>query len=446
MDSPASAPPVSADHLAALADAMDLSSRTADSRAAASASSGHDAVIRDSAILRGRGHSPEATAWALTQRAFRAAAGPKFGPHAESCLYTRAGLEQASRRELAEHHARLLKDAGVTAVVDAGCGLGADSLAFLDAGLDVVALEIDPQTAALTARNLAAHPRGEHAEVLVADVMEVLESGLLRPGGPWAEHALWFDPARRESGASAPGAGGRRRVFDPEEFSPPLSAIARVAAQNPDRVVAAKLGPALEAASVPPEFTVEWITHRQDTSEAVILTPVAKPSLVALRIASDGALDSMSLPRGAQTEDAGLDVAAEISAGDILWEPVGSVLRAGFVQQLGLELDADLLAADIAYLLSAAESSSRPEAHPLATPYTVRETLPLHPKQMKAWVKANGVTELTIKKRGVDVDPAVLRKQLLAGAKKGPRVAATLVLTRHGGNRVCIVVESQPAA
>jgi SAM-dependent methyltransferase len=431
MDSPAAPPPVSAEHLAALADAMALRSPTAEG----------DSTLRDSAALRTAGHSPDSTAWALTQRSFRAAASPKFGPHADACLYTRAGLEQASRRELAEHHARLLQKAGVTRVIDAGSGLGADSLAFLDAGLDVVALEIDPETAAMTAHNLARHPRGAHAQVLVADVLEVMESELVQPGGPWAEYALWFDPARRESGASGPGAGGRRRVFDPEEFSPPLSSIARVAGLNPERVVAAKLGPALEAASVPGAFDVEWITHRQDTSEAVILTPSPEPAIVARRISGNGAVQTMSQPRGAALDADSLDVAPEISAGDILWEPVGSILRAGFVQRLGLELDADLLAPDIAYLLSAAESPNKPETHPFAAPYTVREILPLHPKRMKAWVKANGITELTIKKRGIDVDPAILRRQLLAGAKKGPRQAATLVLTRHGSARVCVVVD-----
>ncbi len=61
-------------------------------------------------------------------------------------------------------------------MVDLGCGIGADALALLDAGLEVVAVEADPETAAIAQANL-----GDRAEVLVGDAVELAPS-LLGPG------------------------------------------------------------------------------------------------------------------------------------------------------------------------------------------------------------------------------------------------------------------------
>ena len=55
-------------------------------------------------------------------------------------------------------------------------GIGADALAFLRAGLEVVAVERDPDTAAVAAANLAGR-----AEVICADAEQVAAE-LLAPG------------------------------------------------------------------------------------------------------------------------------------------------------------------------------------------------------------------------------------------------------------------------
>jgi len=47
-------------------------------------------------------------------------------------------------------------------------------------------------------------------------------------------------------------------------------------------------------------------------------------------------------------------------------------------------------------------------------------------KALRAWVRSNGIGTLEIKKRGVDLDPAQLRKKL---APKGA-ASATLIITR----------------
>ena len=105
-------------------------------------------------------------------------------------FFTRDGLEQATRPVVADQHAQRFVAAGVRRVVDLGCGIGSDALAFVRAGLEVVAVERDPDTAAVAAANLAGR-----AEVRCADAEEVAESC-----------------SRRGSGRSATRPGGTRAV------------------------------------------------------------------------------------------------------------------------------------------------------------------------------------------------------------------------------------------
>ena len=48
----------------------------------------------------------------------------KFGPFAAHMVFTRAGLEQATRMNVAALHAGRFAGAGIRSVADLGCGLG----------------------------------------------------------------------------------------------------------------------------------------------------------------------------------------------------------------------------------------------------------------------------------------------------------------------------------
>ncbi|MDO5494427.1 MAG: SAM-dependent methyltransferase, partial [bacterium] len=80
-------------------------------------------------------HDPELVAAALTQQHLRQRAESKLGEFARTLLFTEAGLQQATRLQVAAQHARRYRDAGVTHVADLGCGLGIDSLALAALGL-----------------------------------------------------------------------------------------------------------------------------------------------------------------------------------------------------------------------------------------------------------------------------------------------------------------------
>lgn len=111
--------------------------------------------------LQKDGLDPGLVAAALTQSRLRAKARAKLGDFAEGMLFTVAGLEQATRLEVAAHHARRYLDAGCTRVADLTCGLGADALAMAGVGLRVLATDVDETTAALATVNLRAFPEVE---------------------------------------------------------------------------------------------------------------------------------------------------------------------------------------------------------------------------------------------------------------------------------------------
>lgn len=94
----------------------------------------------------------------LTQLTLRSQAEDKLGEFARAMIFTRDGLEQATRLQVAAMHAARFKDAGITTVADLGCGIGIDSLAMASLGLRVRSWDINPEAVACTKVNLRFMP------------------------------------------------------------------------------------------------------------------------------------------------------------------------------------------------------------------------------------------------------------------------------------------------
>jgi hypothetical protein len=75
---------------------------------------------------------------------------------------------------------------------------------------------------------------------------------------------------------------------------------------------------------------------------------------------------------------------------------------------------------------------------PFARRYVVTEAMPLQVKAVRAWLRAQGVGRLTIKKRGLDLDADQLRRQLRLDGR-GDEL--TVVLTRAGVRPAFLAVE-----
>lgn len=339
---------------------------------------------------------PERAAAVLTQASLRRAGVRKLGERAAGLFLTRDGLEQATRPAVAAWRAARFAT-GATRVWDLGCGLGLDSLALLDAGLSVTAVERDPVTAVFVAANL-----GPTARVIAADLLDVI-------AGIAPDDAVFLDPARRTT---------RGRSWDVADLSPSWDVVTGLA--DGTRVACVKLGPGVPYSLLPDDAETIWVSESGDLVEAAVWTgPTSTPRRGALL-----------LPRG-YALDGGR---AEVSVGPVrsyLYEPDPAVIRAGAVTTLAATLDATAVAQGVAYL-----TADHLVETPFATAFEVLEHLPYRDKDLRVWVKAHDVGTLEIKKRGLDVDPAVLRKRL---APKGTQ-AATLVLTPTPEGALVLVV------
>ena len=363
--------------------------------------------------LRGEGYSPELVSLALTQARLRQKATEKFGDFAASMFLTAAGLEQSTRLSVGVHHAARLRQAGAAHVVDLGCGIGADSLAMAGLGLRVTSIETDPETAAAAAANLAPFPE---ASVLTGDGLEISLDDI-------GADAIWLDPARRDSAG--------RRLKNPEEWSPKLSAALDIASRY--SAAGIKVAPGIAHGLCPENSHVQWISHDGDLLEAVIWLGAAAPT------AGRGALilrgeQAFTFDSGARSADEELPPVPPTELAEYICEPDPAIIRSGGIARLCAEYGLAPVSANIAYL------SGNCPTTPLVTRFKVREVLPLEVKALKKALRNTGITRLEIKKRGTDTDPEALRRKL--GLRKQPGGKdAVLILTPLMGRHRAVLAE-----
>jgi SAM-dependent methyltransferase len=337
---------------------------------------------------------------ALTQAELRRRAVPKFGELAASMYFTRDGLEQATRLSVATHRAGRLQAAVTQTVIDLGCGIGGDLLAFARAGVLAAGVDLDPVLVAIAEANLAA--QGLAGAVQVADATQLDTSPF---------DVAFADPARRS---------GRGRTFHVEDWTPPWSFVEGLLRRD----ACVKVAPGLPHALIPHGVEAEWVSDHGEVKEAVLwsgrLATVARRATVI----GDNGLATLT-----EEDDPGSDVG---DVGAFLYEPDGAVIRAGLVTAVAAGVHGRLVDRKIAYVTS--EESFRT---PFARSYRVLDELPYREKQLRAALRARGIGRLTIKKRGVDVVPEQLRRRLdLHGEQE-----ATLLLTRRSGAGVALLVE-----
>ncbi|MGJ3507833.1 class I SAM-dependent methyltransferase [Enemella sp. A6] len=354
--------------------------------------------------------TPEVAAIALTQAGLRRRAATKFGAAADAWLFTPDGLEQATRPEVAAHRAARLAASGVRRVIDLGCGIGADAHAFAEAGLDVVAVERDSLTAEVARHNLT--PLG--VEVVQAEAEAVAGELVGRPGT-----AAFCDPARR---------GARGRTWDVSQFTPPWKFVAGLL-EGP---AVLKLGPGVPSEFIAPEVEAVFVSHHGDLVEAAIWSSALteRPGRAAELLTRDGAVHRMD------ARPAPVRVNPEVpEPGQVILEPDPAVLRAGATDALAEDLGLQRVADRVGYLIG-----DRSPATPFARGFEVLEVLPYREKDLRARLRAGEVGVLEIKKRGLEVDPARLRRELL-GKKGYGKASATLLLTPTVAGARALVVK-----
>ncbi|WP_062069875.1 THUMP-like domain-containing protein [Demequina sediminicola] len=352
--------------------------------------------------MREQGVDADLVAAVLTQSRLRADASAKFGDFAAGMLFTQAGLEQATRLEVAARHGARFRDAGITRVADLTCGIGADAMALSALGISVTAVELDEATALLADHNLRHWP---DSQVVHADSMQV--AAHLDVDGFFA------DPARRNA---------RGRRHDPRDYSPALDDV--LALREVHQALGVKVGPAIPHEAIPSGVEAEWVSVNGSVVEAALWCgPLTSEPGHAALVIRDG--QAHRLTGDTHRADAG-------TLGEYLYEPDGAVIRAGLIGQVAEATGAHLIDESIAYLTADAVIESA-----FMRGYRILETVPLHAKAIATALAARNVGTVDIKKRGVDITPEQLRPKLkLRGSER-----LTLVLTRAQGKRLAVIAE-----
>ena len=363
------------------------------------------------AKLRSDGHDPATVAAVLTQAKLRKRAQAKFGEFADQMLFTEAGLEQASRLKVAALHAGRFRSAGISEVADLGCGIGAESMALASLGINVHAFELDEVTAAVATYNLAPF---ENVKVDIADVEQLDLSQF---------EALFFDPARRE--LHGPKKATTQRHFDPANYSPNYNFCIEKAKTKPTGI---KLGPGHDKKQIPEGTEAQWVSVDGDLVEMGLwFGKVARENVARSALLIQG--DSKHEITSSNSSSSSAPLA---KLGRYVYEPDNSLIRSGLIAEFSEPEGLTLIAPDIAYL-----SSENKIESPWLKGYEVIDDLVFDRKKLKAYVRENNIGILEIKKRGSDISPEELRKQL---SPKGEG-AATLIVTRVGDAHRVLVAQ-----
>ncbi|QNN51465.1 class I SAM-dependent methyltransferase [Nocardioides mesophilus] len=355
--------------------------------------------LRTAAALRREAPSDDVAA-ALTQVELRGRAVAKFGDLAPRLYFTPEGLEQSTRLRVARHRAARVALADPGAVLDLGCGIGGDLLAFAMAGLTAAGIDRDSLRVEVARANLAALELGGAVQEAAAEDVDTTAFGV-----------VFADPARRTAAG---------RVFAVEGWSPPWPFIEQLL-QRPSLV---KVAPGIPHHLVAEGVEAEFVSDEGDVKEAVLWSPAlatVRRRATVLRPTGLATLTDEDDPGGAPVRP----------VGRFLYEPDGAVIRAGLVTAVAAGVGGGLLDEHIAYVTSDEAFST-----PFARSYEVLEELPFKEKALKAALRERRIGRLTIKKRGVDVVPELLRKRLaLSGTEE-----ATLVMTRVDGKGTALSV------
>ena len=351
--------------------------------------------------------SPQQAGSVLELARLRKKAVSKFGDDASKLYFTKDALEQASDPLVRRY--RTLEVFSGQNIVDACCGIGADSIAFAQAGAHVVGLDIDPtrvEMARLNAQALSI----QNATFEVADVCA---------GVPEAD-LIFFDPGRRDANG--------KRIFDVERYEPPLSTIRGWQAGR----VTVKLSPGVDLAQLQAyPGLVCFVSVRGELKEAMLMSdPHIRRTGSYLAVLIGGTEHAPDILEKLNSDDKAIAPISEPRGW--LVEPDPAIIRAGRVADLALELGGAQLDPEIAYITTDEKTNS-----PWVRAWKINDWMPFNLKKLRAYLRERNVGTVTVKKRGTAVTP----EELIAKLKLNGSGSRTIVLSRCRGDQIVMVCD-----
>ena len=360
----------------------------------------------------------------------------------EFLLCDKLALEQSTAQDIGRYKAELWPsgpDAGTT-VHDLCCGMGGDSF-FLPKGISATGVDLDEERLAMYAYNNRAL-RGE-GRTLRADVREI----------PDSERADYFtiDPARR----AADGENQR----DYGNLTPTFAEVLEIAKRY--RGGMAKLPPGYPTAEIPKDTEIVYIGGHSDCRECLVLFgELAKAPGTVRAVMVDKAGNRVAQWSAERDEAREVRDEAEqrlfdenfqregrdrvyrtassksdLPLGEIsryISEPAAVLVRSRLfgIAALSHDPSAHLISEGIAYV-----ASDTPLPAPGFTSFEVLDRCELSTGAVRAMLSAHGIGKLTLKLRGVKLDPDAE----IARLKPKGKESATLFYTRAQGEKVALL-------
>ena len=397
-------------------------------------------ALQISTALSKAGYSNEDRAAIMDYMALVPKIKDKFG--SGELLCDKLALEQSTAQDIGRWKANLWTaviegDAGSVTVHDLCCGMGGDSF-FIPASFKIVGVDLDENRLAMYSHNMEV--LGKTAFTLYADVREVAGATFFT-----------IDPARRAQ------EGENQR--DLRNLTPTLEEVIEISKHYQGGMV--KLPPGYPPAEIPDGTEILYLGGHSDCRECLVLfgTLARHPDTVrAVMVDKAGnALAEWSRPRDRSQEtlddefqekldrndslegkDRTYRTATsrnDLSIGDIakyISEPAPILIRSHLFSIAAQTQDpeAHLISEGIAYV-----ASNEPLPAPGFTCYQVIAHSEISTGAVRSMLKEHGIGKITLKLRGVKLDPDAEIKRLKPKGKK----SAILFYTRAAGEKIALL-------
>ena len=400
----------------------------------------------------------------------------KFGIESTAFLLCdKLALEQSTAQDIGRWKATLWECArqtnknsseGTPVVHDLCCGMGGDSF-FLPKELTAIGVDLDENRLAMYRYNSSVmrgvSPEASNAHTILGDVREVAKENDSKNATPARPKADYFtiDPARRAI------EGENQR--DLRNLTPTFEEVIEISKHYKGGM--AKIPPGYPICEIPQGTEILYIGSRTDCRECLVLFgELAKnPDHVrAVMVDKTGneianwtfARDEKREARN-ESEQSQYDHNYELEGRDRVYrtsssesdlplggiskfiaEPAPVLLRSHLFGVVALAHDetTHLISPGIAYV-----TSEKPLPSPAFANYEILESSEISTGAVRAMLKSHDIGKLTLKLRGVKVDPDQEIKRLKPKGKN----AATLFYTRLDGEKIAILanpVKEMPAS
>lgn len=363
-------------------------------------------------------------------------------------LCDKLALEQSTAQDIGRWKAALWPSEG--SVNDLCCGMGGDSF-FLPAGLKVTGVDLDENRLAMYRHNMGVFAK--EVETVCTDVREVAGNNSASSNSAGKECADYFtiDPARRAI------EGENQR--DLRNLTPTLEEVVEISKHYKGGM--AKLPPGYPPAEIPDGTEILYLGGHSDCRECLVLfgalakNPDTVRAVIIGKAGNTEAEWSRKRDRSLETLDDDLQEKldrndslegkdrtyrtatskSDLPLGEIgkyLAEPAPVLIRSHLFNAAATAHDADahLISEGIAYVTSAC-----PLPAPGFASYEVVAHTEIATGAVRNMLKENDVGKITLKLRGVKLDPDAEAKRLKPKGKN----TAILFYTRARGEKIAIL-------